>query len=180
MVSKENLRQRLRPKRRALSPQQKTHWDRQLNQKLCQWLARHPVQRIHTYLPLPEEVNLEPSLRFMLDQGLQLYAPKTLAQGQLENRPLRDLQALRHGRYHTRYPATTEVYTGGYDLILVPGLAFDPAGYRVGYGGGYYDRLLAHTPHRHALALAYPFQMLAQELPREAHDQPVGEVLLPA
>lgn len=179
MVPKEELRRKMRQERRSLSPAQKQAWDQQLQQQLLTWIATHRPQRIHTYLPLPEEVNFEPALPQMRRQGIQLYAPKTLPQGQLENRPLRDLKDLKHGRFHTRYPATAEVYTGGYDLILVPGLAFDPYGYRLGYGGGYYDRLLAHTPYRHALALAYPFQRLAEPLPREAHDQPVGTVLLP-
>lgn len=178
--SKETLRAQLRQQRKELAPIQKQAWDQQLQDELLTWVATHRPQRVHTYLPLPEEVDFEPALLKMLHQGIQLYAPKTLPQGQLENRPLLDLKALHYGRFKTRYPATQEVYTGGYDLILVPALALDPHGYRLGYGGGYYDRLLSQAPYRHSLALAYPFQVLPEALPRQAHDQPVGTVLLPS
>ena len=63
---------------------------------------------------------------------------------------------------------------------VVPGAVFDREGYRIGYGGGYYDRYLAarrEIPFD-TLALAYPFQ-LVEEIPRDDWDLPVGKVLTP-
>lgn len=64
------------------------------------------------------------------------------------------------------------------DLVLVPGLVFDRFGYRIGYGGGYYDRFLqnigAGTP---LLSLAYPFQITEEALPRESFDLPVDRLI---
>ena len=60
-------------------------------------------------------------------------------------------------------------------LVLMPGLAFDPQGHRLGYGGGFYDRFLAAEPHP-TIALCYAFQLLPQ-LETEAHDIPVDAVL---
>ena len=65
-------------------------------------------------------------------------------------------------------------------LILVPALAFDGEGYRLGYGGGYYDRFLAALresaiPHT-AVGLAYSV-CRAAALPREAHDIPIHIIL---
>jgi 5-formyltetrahydrofolate cyclo-ligase len=58
------------------------------------------------------------------------------------------------------------------DLILVPGLAFTRRGFRLGYGGGYYDRLLSEPGH--ALTLGACFQaLLFEELTHEPHDVPV-------
>lgn len=58
------------------------------------------------------------------------------------------------------------------DLILVPGLAFTRRGFRLGYGGGYYDRLLSEPGH--ALTLGACFQaLLLEELTHEPHDVPV-------
>lgn len=55
-------------------------------------------------------------------------------------------------------------------LILMPGLVFDKEKHRIGYGGGYYDKYLAcHKDHITA-ALCYPFQIVTEELPYEAHD----------
>jgi 5-formyltetrahydrofolate cyclo-ligase len=58
------------------------------------------------------------------------------------------------------------------DLVLVPGLAFDARGHRLGYGRGFYDRLLPLLTRAFSVALGYDFQLVA-ELPNEAHDVPV-------
>ena len=61
-------------------------------------------------------------------------------------------------------------------LMLMPGLAFDPEGHRVGYGGGFYDRYLAAHPDHKLVALCYGFQ-LVDHLDCEAHDIPVHRVI---
>jgi 5-formyltetrahydrofolate cyclo-ligase len=64
------------------------------------------------------------------------------------------------------------------DLILVPGLAFDREGYRLGYGKGYYDRLLAATGSIPTVGIGFQEQMSTGSLPRDAWDVPVKELLL--
>ena len=61
-------------------------------------------------------------------------------------------------------------------LVLMPGLAFDPQGHRMGYGGGFYDKFLEKEPNHPTIALCYGFQML-EHLETEAHDIPVDTVL---
>ena len=61
-------------------------------------------------------------------------------------------------------------------LMLVPGLAFDGAGHRAGYGGGYYDRYLAAHPHHPTLALCYDFQLI-ERLAIEPHDVAVDKII---
>ena len=61
-------------------------------------------------------------------------------------------------------------------LVLMPGLAFDGAGHRVGYGGGYYDRYLAAHPGHPLVALCYDFQLF-DRLQTEAHDVPAHLVI---
>lgn len=57
------------------------------------------------------------------------------------------------------------------DLMIVPGLCFDREGYRIGYGGGYYDRYLERY-HQDTISLAFSFQLF-NKIPREPHDIPV-------
>ena len=63
-------------------------------------------------------------------------------------------------------------------LVLMPGLAFDREGHRIGYGGGFYDRFLAKEPEHPTVALCYEFQMV-ENLPVESFDVPVDLVLCP-
>lgn len=62
------------------------------------------------------------------------------------------------------------------DLVVVPGLAFDPRGHRLGYGAGFYDRFLALAPHARTVGVCFDFQLLA-EIPASAHDRPVARVV---
>ena len=61
-------------------------------------------------------------------------------------------------------------------LVLMPGLAFDKEGHRIGYGGGFYDRFLAAEPDHPTLALCYDFQMLPK-VETEEFDIPVDFVI---
>ena len=61
-------------------------------------------------------------------------------------------------------------------LVLMPGLAFDPQGHRIGYGGGFYDKFLAREGNHPTLALCYDFQVF-DHLETEEFDIPVDQVL---
>lgn len=62
------------------------------------------------------------------------------------------------------------------DLVLVPGIAFDSEGHRIGYGFGYYDRFLAKVPKAIKIGLAFDFQVV-DKIPSEAHDVPIDLVV---
>ena len=82
------------------------------------------------------------------------------------------------GRYGMPEPvADTPVVQPG--LMLVPLLAFDRAGHRIGYGGGFFDRVLADNPSAMTVGLAFGLQEVAN-VPTEPHDQPLDMVLTEA
>jgi 5-formyltetrahydrofolate cyclo-ligase len=64
------------------------------------------------------------------------------------------------------------------DVVLVPGVAFDRRGHRLGYGRGYYDRALAASPGARRIGLCHSFQ-LVEALPEESHDEPVDYIVTP-
>ena len=63
-------------------------------------------------------------------------------------------------------------------LAIIPGMAFDRIGNRLGRGKGYYDRLLPRLSHAYKLGLCFPFQFLDEEIPHEPHDFVMDEVLM--
>ena len=90
---------------------------------------------------------------------------------------LEDLSAVEKGYAGIPEPIANEPVADDPEaLVLMPGLAFDPMGHRIGYGGGFYDKFLASEPGHPTLALCYGFQMM-DHLETEAFDIPVDCVL---
>ncbi len=91
---------------------------------------------------------------------------------------VRDLMDLAVGSYDIPEPGESETMAepGAFDLVVVPGVAFDMKGGRLGYGKGYYDRALKglNCP---VVALAYEFQVLKEEIPVEPHDVGVTAIV---
>lgn len=162
-------------KRDQQNAAQKAAFDAAICQKLEKLVAEKKAQNIHVYIPMGAEINIVPFIEKMLAAGKTLVAPKTLPKRQLENRFLTSLQELETGIMGTQHPAKAEIYTGTFDLIVVPGLAFDAANYRLGYGGGYYDNFLAAHPEAYKVGIFYPFQEV-KKVPREAHDFKLSEI----
>ena len=87
---------------------------------------------------------------------------------------------LAEGAFHIDEPTGTAFTDyAAIDLAVIPGVAFDRRGNRLGRGKGYYDRLLPRIPAAYKLGLCFPFQLLDQ-IPAETHDIPMDEVLAAA
>lgn len=165
--------------RAALDPRQKKAWDQAICDMLWNMLSDREWVIIHCYLPMGTEVDIVPLIRRMLAAGLTVVTPKTLPDRKLQHLVLRSLDELEWGVFGTSHPAEARTFSGTYDLILVPGLAFDKANYRLGYGGGYYDTFLAQHPGAHTVGVGYPFQLVGQ-VPVEEHDVALDQVLCAA
>lgn len=87
-----------------------------------------------------------------------------------------DLKPNRLGILEPDENSVRPVHPMAVDLMIVPGVAFDPLGSRIGYGKGYYDRLLSRTSNALVVGLAYDFQIL-DVLPALAHDVRMGKII---
>lgn len=173
----------MRAKRASFSEDEKCAYSASLIEKLLPFCLAAKPNIIHTFIPFNNEPDLMPLLDEFLARNITLIAPKTLKEGQLEHLQYIGRNSLEKGLYHTLYPNTNKAYTGEYTLILVPGLAFDKFGKRLGYGGGYYDRFLEQHPEAIKIGIVYPFQFI-ERVPVEEHDQAVDYIfngeLIPA
>ncbi|GLQ70639.1 hypothetical protein GCM10007866_30920 [Gluconobacter albidus] len=123
--------------RLALSPAD----EERLRLLLLKEILAQPAQRIAAVWPLAGEVDLRPLCHAVSETGRQVLLPETTPKGSpLVFRRWTPACPMIAGRFGTSHPeGEIEVP----DLVLVPFLAFDRFGYRLGYGGGYYDRTLA-------------------------------------
>lgn len=169
LAAKAEVRKQMLSKRAFLIRKNKKEYDQRVCDALWNIIEERNCKVIHAYLPMGTEINTTPLIQRMLDAGKTVVSPKTLPKRKLQNLVLKSLDEIEKGVFGTTHPANTYEYTGNYDLIIVPGLAFDKDRYRVGYGGGYYDNFLVSQPNAYKPGIFYPVQEI-EKVPRESHD----------
>ncbi len=167
----------MKAQRAAMAMEEKQTLDEYIRNRLHQLILEKDYQVIHTFLPMDTEIDLFPLLQQLLEESRTLVCPQALPKRIMKNWSLQSLDRLAKGVYGTRYPADSQEYKEHYDLIILPGLAFDKDGYRVGYGAGYYDALLSRHREAYKIGIAYPFQLM-EKVPKEAHDERLDEVII--
>lgn len=162
--------------REALPRSERSDFSTAICQKLWSMIQEREARVVHSYLTMGTEVNVLPLLERLLEHGIKVVVPKTLKKRQLQNLELKNLREMEPGIFGTYHPKNGIEYSGKFDFIIVAGLAFDPMGYRVGYGGGYYDTFLVGQGEAYKVGVCYPFQMM-EKVPVEAHDIRLDKVV---
>lgn len=175
-MNKQELRRAIRERKRAMTEEEIVERSNALAEKFYNSPAYQAASTIYGYLPYNQEVRTVPMLQRALDEGKRVAVPKVYGED-MRFIYLDDLTQVSKGYAGIPEPiADAPVAEDQRALVLMPGLAFDPQGHRIGYGGGFYDRFLAQEPHHPTLALCYEFQMQAH-LDTEEFDIPVDTVL---
>lgn len=134
---------------------------------------------IYTYISYRQEADTLALIRKLWDQGLPVAAPRVSGQ-QMAFYQIRSQTDIRLSSKGIPEPGENcALVTGERGLVVVPGAVFDARGYRIGYGGGFYDRFLEANPGLDTMGLAYDFQVI-DSVPAQAFDLPVASVLTPS
>lgn len=175
-MDKKALRKAIREQKRAMTEEQIEEKSRRLGELFAASEAYQKAKTIYGYLPYNQEVRTVPMLERALADGKRVAVPKVYGE-EMKFLYLTDLTRVAKGYAGIPEPiADGPVADDPQALVLMPGLAFDREGHRIGYGGGFYDKFLAGEPEHPTLALCYDFQVLPK-LETEAYDIPVDYVL---
>ena len=175
-MTKQELRAQIRQLKRAMTEAQIVEASQRLGQLFAASEAYKQAKTIYGYLPYNQEVRTTPMLQRALDDGKRVAVPKCYGD-EMRFIYLDDLSKVEKG--YCGIPEPIEdgpIADDETALVLMPGLAFDKEGHRMGYGGGFYDKFLEKEPNHPTLALCYGFQMFPY-LETEDHDIPVDTVI---
>lgn len=179
---KQKIRQELIAKRQALSLDYVENKSQIIAQKVTALPEFNKAKTIMVYLAFRNEVDTHHIIQGALVQEKRIVVPISQRQdwkiipAEIKNYP-DDLEEGTYGILEPKPQAYHPVEPQEIDLVLIPGVAFDERGYRLGYGAGYYDRFLSRLrPDAVTMALAYEMQILPDVYP-ESHDQKVDLII---
>ena len=178
-MTKVKLRNILLNRLRKQTKQQREHKSKLIERKLLKQEEFIKAERIMFYLAFDGEVKTKNMINKARELGKEIYVPLCDTKDkQLRPCLLSKDSALEKGPYQTRQPQTKiNLPLENLDLVVVPALAFDKNGNRLGRGKGYYDHFLKKVSNRvYSIGLAFDFQILPT-LPIEQNDIPVNKVL---
>lgn len=167
-------------RRAALDPAERDTWSKRIEERLAELDVWRGATVVHTYVGAVQgEVATRGIVERALREGKTVVCPRvrwkprgldSFAIGSLD-----DLVESSRGLWEPDCDRATPVDDAALDLVLVPGIAFDRQGWRLGFGAGLYDRFLARVD-APRVALAFSLQILGS-LPVESHDEPVDWIV---
>ena len=189
MSNKTELRREMKARRKTLSAEEKSAADAAVCEKLK---ARSDIDvmvdpfdygsALAVYLASPDEINIDPYIEYMLATGVEVVSPRWNGET-YELAKIKSLErgCLRLGPMNILEPSEADVVEPeAIGAWIVPGLAFTRDGRRLGYGGGWYDRLLAASAEGSLkVGVAHEFQIV-EDIPVEPHDIPMDRIFTDA
>ena len=175
-MTREEIRSEVRKKRRAVSGISVAEMSLRICEKIIALPEYLRARRILCYATLPEEVQTRGILWAIHHSGRELYMPVWRPDGGMDAVRVTEETAMEPDRMGIDTPVSGETLPPEkLDLVLVPGVAFDQSGNRLGFGKGYFDRFLAkcRCP---AVGLAYELQ-LVDAIEARPHDVPMNRIV---
>jgi 5-formyltetrahydrofolate cyclo-ligase len=173
---KDELRRDMRLRRQELSALDRSGLDRVINRALLDYTQAMDVASLSAFWPFDGEPDLRPALEELADSGVIVSLPVLQSDSVIALHQWRPQSVMENNRFHIAEPVSEpSVGLKTLDILLIPLVAWDRRGGRLGMGAGYYDRLLeplrsSEVPLR--LGIAYGMQEVPA-VPLDEHDIPV-------
>ena len=177
-MTKRELRQRIRTQKRRFSAAELAVMSEDICSKVLALASWQEAGTLLLYYPLPDEVDVRLLIKDAFESGKKVLLP-VVKGDELELHLYEGEASLKEGAFGIMEPTGplfAPIHYDEIELAIIPGMAFDSAGHRLGRGKGYYDRLLPNLKAAKLIGVCFPFQFL-EEVPAEAHDISVCKVI---
>jgi 5-formyltetrahydrofolate cyclo-ligase len=178
-AEKKALRSKIIADRRKLTDNYRQRASNRMMTVFCALPDFKEPRKVLCYASMADEVQIRPLMEKWLSLGVTVALPHITGKGQMEAVSFTDFDSLVEGEYGILTPDLEKgeiIPPDELDLIIVPGIAYDTRGERLGMGGGFYDAYLARATKAKRIALAFSCQLVAK-IPMEAHDVLVHKII---
>lgn len=175
MLDKSRIREEILSKRRSLNEKELITMSREVQKRLFFLSGFQESRTVSLYVDFDNEVMTKDMIKDCINKGKRVVIPFIRSKDRsIILSEVKDIdKELKPSTFGILEPARgylRPVPCSEIDMVVVPGVAFDAKGGRLGYGGGYYDRLLTNVNRTaHLIGLAFEFQIL-KEVPQQSHD----------
>lgn len=168
------LRRTLLANRQAIPPEVRQQWDAEISMRVIAWWQAHRTPTLGVYWPIRGEPDLHPAYVELTSRDVRLALPIVAG----KDAPLRFIE-WRPGDPLQKDAFGVAIPVSGAEIrphaLLIPCVGFNERYYRLGYGGGFYDRTLAVPPRPRTIGVAYACARAAFDA--DAHDVPLDAIL---
>ena len=173
--SKDAIRKRLLRLRRTIDEEERLKLSEKIKKKLFDLPEYRGAEVIMFYMAHDKEVETREMIAESLGSKKVLLPKVDIKEGKIIPVEIKNLDDVEKGAFGIYEPRGKEEYSGKIDMVIVPGIAFDLRGYRIGYGKGFYDRFLKDVSSL-KVGLAFDFQVVGRII-EDVNDVPVDIVI---
>lgn len=178
-MDKKTIREKVLKERKNLGHPARKEFSKEITKKLLNSNYYKSAKTIMCFISFSDEVNTRDFIERAIEDGKNIVVPITFPEThELKPSLLKNLKELEPGFYNILTPKKEFqrfIDPKEIDLVVTPGVAFRKDGYRVGYGGGYYDRFLSKIPNTTTIAICFSAQIV-DDLPVDSYDIPVDYI----
>lgn len=171
-MEKKDIRKNILLLREGLSKEESKEKSEKICRKLYEMESLRQAEIIYGYMPIRNEVDIVPLLKKLLKEGKRLALPR-VSGDRMDFYEINSLQDVVEGSFHVLEPKEYCRKMEAAGLVLIPGVAFDKKGGRIGYGKGYYDKYFAaHNQKLQKIGIGYTIQIV-DTIPTTSLDIPL-------
>jgi len=157
-MTKKGIRESILRKRLNLDNEKYVKYSQLIVKKLRDRIKKMSIDSIALYYPINKEVNVLPLIEELLKNQKKVYLPKVFGK-QMKMAKVKSLNRLTKSKFNIPEPIDDE-FSSKIDVYIIPAVAYDLKGYRIGYGGGYYDRYFLQNTKTYLIGVVFNFQLI--------------------